>query len=147
MPQWRSRAPAIPICSAPICTAVHRASWVGHHRYRRTSSLHESWDWESDVYDMPAEIDVRAEGPLRIITLNRPQTLNSVNDNLHVGLARLWPRLTDDPNSPRGWGIFGRRRFLVSQRTVSRCRFARQNNPRRARDRAGHGPVPDSRGG
>src|ERR1700739_1703554 len=96
MPRWRSGAPAIPICSAPICIAARRASWAGRHRYRRTSSLHESWDWESDVYDMPAEIDVRAEGPLRIITLNRPDSLNSVNDNLHVGLARLWQRLTDD---------------------------------------------------
>ncbi|HWF29916.1 MAG TPA: enoyl-CoA hydratase/isomerase family protein [Mycobacterium sp.] len=51
------------------------------------------------MYDMPAEIDVRAEGALRIITLNRPESLNSVNDNLHVGLARLWQRLTDDPTA------------------------------------------------
>ena len=49
------------------------------------------------MYDMPAEIDVRADGPLRIITLNRPDELNAVNDSLHVGLARLWQRLTDDP--------------------------------------------------
>ncbi|CAM4174737.1 putative enoyl-CoA hydratase echA8 [Mycobacterium basiliense] len=48
------------------------------------------------MYDMPTEIDVRAEGALRIITLNRPDDLNAVNDNLHVGLARLWQRLTDD---------------------------------------------------
>ena len=46
---------------------------------------------------MPDEIDVRADGALRIITLNRPDDLNAVNDNLHVGLARLWQRLTDDP--------------------------------------------------
>jgi enoyl-CoA hydratase len=45
---------------------------------------------------MPEEIDVRAEGPLRIITLNRPDALNAVNDNLHNGLARLWQRLSDD---------------------------------------------------
>jgi enoyl-CoA hydratase len=51
------------------------------------------------VYDMPAEVDVRADGPLRIITLNRPDDLNAVNDNLHVGLARLWQRLTDDPTA------------------------------------------------
>ncbi|OBJ51090.1 enoyl-CoA hydratase/isomerase family protein [Mycobacterium sp. 1423905.2] len=51
------------------------------------------------MYDMPAEIDVRAEGGLRIITLNRPDDLNAVNDNLHVGLARLWQRLTDDPSA------------------------------------------------
>src|SRR5246127_3094794 len=45
---------------------------------------------------MPTEIDVRAEGALRIITLNRPDSLNSVNDSLHSGLARIWQRLSDD---------------------------------------------------
>src|SRR6201991_3704118 len=48
---------------------------------------------------MPAEIDVRADGALRIITLNRPDSLNSVNDDLHSGLARIWQRLTDDPTA------------------------------------------------
>jgi enoyl-CoA hydratase len=48
------------------------------------------------MYDMPEEIDVRADGPLRIITLNRPGELNAVNDPLHRGLARLWPRLSED---------------------------------------------------
>ena len=45
---------------------------------------------------MPDEIEVRADGPLRIITLNRPDALNAVNDALHTGLARLWPRLSED---------------------------------------------------
>lgn len=48
------------------------------------------------MYDMPTEIDVRADGPLRIITLNRPDALNAVNDDLHNGLARLWQRMSDD---------------------------------------------------
>lgn len=48
------------------------------------------------MYDMPEEIDVQADGPLRIITLNRPDALNAVNDSLHTGLAQLWPRLSDD---------------------------------------------------
>jgi enoyl-CoA hydratase len=48
------------------------------------------------VYDMPAEIQVTADGPIRIITLNRPQELNAVNDALHTGLARLWGRLSED---------------------------------------------------
>jgi len=48
------------------------------------------------VYGMPEEIDVSADGPLRIITLNRPGALNAVNDALHTGLARLWPRLSED---------------------------------------------------
>jgi enoyl-CoA hydratase len=48
------------------------------------------------MYDMPTEIDIQADGPLRIITLNRPDSLNSVNDALHHGLAKLWQRLSDD---------------------------------------------------
>jgi enoyl-CoA hydratase/carnithine racemase len=48
------------------------------------------------MYDMPEEIDVRADGDLRIITLNRPGHLNAVNDALHTGLAQLWPRLSED---------------------------------------------------
>jgi enoyl-CoA hydratase/carnithine racemase len=45
---------------------------------------------------MPDEVEVRADGPLRIITLNRPDALNAVNDALHTALARLWPRLSED---------------------------------------------------
>ncbi len=48
------------------------------------------------MYDMPDEIDVKADGALRIITLNRPDELNAVNDNLHVGLARIWEALNED---------------------------------------------------
>lgn len=48
------------------------------------------------MYDMPDEIDVRADGPLRIITLNRPEALNAVNDALHCGLAKLWTQLDED---------------------------------------------------
>ena len=48
------------------------------------------------MYDMPKEIDVEADGALRIIRLNRPDALNAVNDDLHVGLAQLWPRLNED---------------------------------------------------
>jgi enoyl-CoA hydratase/carnithine racemase len=48
------------------------------------------------VYDLPEELDVRADGPLRIVTLNRPDALNAVNDALHTALARLWPLLAAD---------------------------------------------------
>ncbi|MGK2855469.1 MAG: enoyl-CoA hydratase/isomerase family protein, partial [Microbacteriaceae bacterium] len=48
---------------------------------------------------MPKEIQVEADGPLRIITLNRPEELNAVNDDLHVGLARIWNRLSLDPTA------------------------------------------------
>lgn len=48
------------------------------------------------MYDLPEEISVHADGPVRIITLNRPGALNAVNDALHTGLARLWPQLSED---------------------------------------------------
>ena len=51
------------------------------------------------MYDMPTEVDVQADGPLRIITLNRPESLNSVNDALHHGLAKLWQRMSDDQSA------------------------------------------------
>jgi enoyl-CoA hydratase len=51
------------------------------------------------LYGMPKEIDVAADGPLRIITLNRPEALNAVDDALHTGLAQLWSRLSEDRNA------------------------------------------------
>ena len=48
------------------------------------------------IYDLPEEIQVHCDGPLRTIVLNRPDALNAVNEALHTGLARLWPQLSDD---------------------------------------------------
>ena len=41
----------------------------------------------------------RPTAPLRIITLNRPDELNAVNDNLHVGLAKIWEALNEDTSA------------------------------------------------
>ncbi|OHV65440.1 MULTISPECIES: enoyl-CoA hydratase/isomerase family protein [unclassified Pseudofrankia] len=48
------------------------------------------------MYDLPDEIQVRADGPIRIITLNRPDNLNAVNHELHLGLAKVWTLLSED---------------------------------------------------
>ncbi|MBL7501260.1 enoyl-CoA hydratase/isomerase family protein [Frankia sp. CNm7] len=48
------------------------------------------------MYDLPDEIQVRADGPIRIITLNRPDHLNAVNHELHLGLAKVWTQLSED---------------------------------------------------
>jgi enoyl-CoA hydratase/carnithine racemase len=45
---------------------------------------------------MPAEITVEADGPIRIVRLNRPADLNAVNHDLHEGLADLFPQLSAD---------------------------------------------------
>jgi enoyl-CoA hydratase/carnithine racemase len=48
------------------------------------------------MYDVPAEISVEADGPLRIVRLNRPDDLNAVNHDLHEGLADLFPQFSAD---------------------------------------------------
>jgi enoyl-CoA hydratase/carnithine racemase len=55
----------------------------------------------SDVknYDLPDEIDVTADGPVRIVRLNRPEQLNATNHDLHRGLAALFPQLDADDDA------------------------------------------------
>ena len=48
------------------------------------------------TYDLPDEIQVEADGPLRIVRLNRPDDLNATNHALHQGLADLFPQLDAD---------------------------------------------------
>ncbi len=50
----------------------------------------------STTYDLPDELTVAAEGPLRIVTINRPEQLNAVNRPLHWALANVWRQLTAD---------------------------------------------------
>jgi enoyl-CoA hydratase len=47
-------------------------------------------------YDLPPELQVRADGPVRVVTLNRPEQLNATNHVLHAGLAGLFPQLDAD---------------------------------------------------
>jgi enoyl-CoA hydratase len=47
-------------------------------------------------YGLPPEIQVAADGPIRIVTLNRPDALNATNHVLHEALADLFPCLDAD---------------------------------------------------
>ena len=47
-------------------------------------------------YRLPDELDVVAEGSLRIVRLNRPDHLNATNHALHQGLAELFPQIDED---------------------------------------------------
>jgi enoyl-CoA hydratase/carnithine racemase len=47
-------------------------------------------------YDLPDEVQVEADGPIRIIRLNRPENLNATNHVLHKGIADLFPQLDAD---------------------------------------------------
>lgn len=48
------------------------------------------------AYDLPDEIQVEVDGPIRIVRLNRPNELNATNHVLHEGLAHLWPQVDAD---------------------------------------------------
>jgi enoyl-CoA hydratase len=47
-------------------------------------------------YDLPDAIRVKADGPVRIVTLSRPGQLNAVDAELHRGLADVFRQLSAD---------------------------------------------------
>ena len=51
------------------------------------------------TYDLPDEIQIEVDGPVRVIRLNRPEQLNATNHVLHHGLAELWPQLDADTDA------------------------------------------------
>ena len=79
------------------------------------------------LYDVPDEIDVVADGPIRIVTLNRPEQLNATNHELHRGLAGLFPQIDADDEA-RAVGADRRREGLLGRR---RLRLHRRTGPRR----------------
>ncbi len=50
-------------------------------------------------YDLPDVVRVAADGPVRIVRLSRPDQLNAINEELHLGLTRLFPQLSADPDA------------------------------------------------
>ena len=50
-------------------------------------------------YDLPPEVMVEEDGPVRVVTLNRPESLNSVNEGLHRGIASVWRQIAADPDA------------------------------------------------
>jgi enoyl-CoA hydratase/carnithine racemase len=51
------------------------------------------------TYDLPPELTVEADGPIRIVHLDRPDDLNATNHDLHRGLADLFPQLDADADA------------------------------------------------
>jgi enoyl-CoA hydratase len=48
------------------------------------------------LYGLPDEVVVTADGPIRIVTLNRPDALNGINRIMHQALAKLWTHIGED---------------------------------------------------
>jgi enoyl-CoA hydratase len=50
-------------------------------------------------YELPASIRVESDGPLRIVRLARPEHLNALNEELHLGLTQVFPMLSADADA------------------------------------------------
>ncbi len=50
-------------------------------------------------YALPEAVRVETDGPVRIVRLSRPDQLNAVNPDLHLGLTRVFPLLSADPDA------------------------------------------------
>jgi enoyl-CoA hydratase len=50
-------------------------------------------------YDLPPEVMIEEDGPVRIVTLNRPEAFNAVNEGLHTGIASVWRQIAADPDA------------------------------------------------
>jgi enoyl-CoA hydratase len=48
------------------------------------------------TYDVPAELTVESDGPVRTVIMNRPDELNAINLALHRALAIVWQQLIAD---------------------------------------------------
>jgi enoyl-CoA hydratase len=50
-------------------------------------------------YDLPDELTVEVDGPIRVVRLNRPDRLNATNHTLHRALADVFPQLDADADA------------------------------------------------
>ena len=50
------------------------------------------------TYNLPPELTVESDGPIRVVRLNRPDDLNATNHVLHEAIADLWAQVDQDPD-------------------------------------------------
>lgn len=102
-------------------------------------------------YDLSDELTVEIDGPVRIVTLNRPDALNAVSTAMQLSLISVWSQLAADPDA-RAVVLTGAGRafsaggdlenFLLQQKDVERRRRSLRNARRLADEVIGfHLPV------
>ncbi len=67
------------------------ASSIGHARRAPVSTK-----GQTPMYDMPEELLVEADGPIRIITMNNPEMRNAFIDPLHEAMRNIWYEISRD---------------------------------------------------
>ncbi|MFI5046215.1 MAG: enoyl-CoA hydratase/isomerase family protein [Acidimicrobiia bacterium] len=51
------------------------------------------------TYDLPAEMTVEVDGPVRTVVMRRPEALNAMNEPLHWAMANVWRQLAADDDA------------------------------------------------
>ena len=51
------------------------------------------------TYNLPPQLRIDSDGPVRILTLNNPDQLNAIVDPLHDAMARVWAQIAADPDA------------------------------------------------
>ncbi|MGV0735059.1 enoyl-CoA hydratase/isomerase family protein [Mycobacterium syngnathidarum] len=51
------------------------------------------------AYDLPEGVEIRADGPVRIVEFTRPDRLNAVSGEIHEKFARIWRELERDQDA------------------------------------------------
>src|SRR6202040_3533297 len=65
-------------------------------RIHRPASLGRTMTDGEPMDDLSVELVVTADGPVRLIELNRPEQRNAASEALHTALAGVWDRLAAD---------------------------------------------------
>src|SRR5215472_5816802 len=50
-------------------------------------------------YDLAPSLTVESDGPVRIVTMNRPEALNAFDKPLHDAVHHVWSQLADDDDA------------------------------------------------
>ena len=76
----------------------------GRHRRRSSATWSPPASWSCPPHDAPTtcpdEIQVEADGPIRIVRLNRPEQLNATNHELHQAPGRRSSRSSTPTSTP-----------------------------------------------
>lgn len=102
-------------------------------------------------YDLSEQLTVTSDGPVRIVTMNRPDSLNAVSPDMQRSLISVWSQLSADPDAKavvltgagKAFSAGGDMdNFLTQQSDVERRRYSLRNARRLADEMVGfHLPV------
>jgi enoyl-CoA hydratase len=92
------------------------------------------------AHPLGPEMSIESDGAVRIVRLNRPETMNAVDEGLHRALARVWPLLDDDVDA-RAVVLTGEGRGFCAGGDMSTLRRVQQDLDERRRMMAEAGRV------